>query len=154
MLGATYINTFTPFHPFGGKPAVCLTDNTPIEKPARILMLGCGDLRNVLFTAHSDGAGRHLDFTLCDMEVAIIARNIILFTLIIDDAAGNHHDANWTIFYHQYLSAKDHARLVAQAKKLHGFAASWNSWQTSQYGKLIRYCDRTTLTKVDEVWQF
>ena len=43
------------FYPIGNTPAVCLTQCLPLEKQANILLLGCGDVRNILFTAHSDG---------------------------------------------------------------------------------------------------
>jgi hypothetical protein len=40
-----------PFlYAFGNTPPVCLTDAIPPEVAADILLLGCGDLRNILFT--------------------------------------------------------------------------------------------------------
>lgn len=48
------INSF--FYPLGNTPAACLTQDLPREEPASILLLGCGDVRNILFTTYSDGA--------------------------------------------------------------------------------------------------
>lgn len=41
-------------YPFGDTPAVCLTRDLPREQDADILLLGCGDVRNLLFTSYSD----------------------------------------------------------------------------------------------------
>jgi hypothetical protein len=88
----------------GNTPAVCLTQSIPPEEDANLLLLDCGDIKNMLFTAYS-GAGiseyrpssRHLhyanqrtespklDFTCCDLEAEIIARNMLPLTLILDD---------------------------------------------------------------------
>lgn len=43
-------------YPVGNTPAVCFTDTLPPEVDAKVLLLGCGDIRNILCTAHS-GAG-------------------------------------------------------------------------------------------------
>jgi len=42
------------FYPIGNTPAVQLTRDLPREQPADILLLGCGDVRNILFTVHVD----------------------------------------------------------------------------------------------------
>lgn len=92
MFTSQNINTLGLFYPIGNTPAVSLTQSLPLKDPAQILLLGCGDLRNVLFTAHADGefqaAGtgcvwnsiidqkpdRPLDITSCDVQAAIIGR--------------------------------------------------------------------------------
>jgi hypothetical protein len=72
------------FWPIGDTPAVCLTEALPPEKKADILLLGCGDVRNIFFTVDSDGKfsptdvedsaltcisdARQMDITCCDME--------------------------------------------------------------------------------------
>lgn len=48
------INLTTFFYPLGNTPAVCLTQDLPLGKNANILLLGCGDVRNILFTAHTE----------------------------------------------------------------------------------------------------
>ena len=37
----------------GNTPAVVLTDSLVPEEPANLLLLGCGDPRNILFTIYS-----------------------------------------------------------------------------------------------------
>lgn len=46
------ISTF--FYPIGNTPAVLLTRDLPPELPADILLLGCGDVRNILFTLYME----------------------------------------------------------------------------------------------------
>jgi hypothetical protein len=48
------------FYPAGNTPAVCLSQSLPPEQDAALLLLGCGDVRNILFTVYSGGgAGRY-----------------------------------------------------------------------------------------------
>jgi hypothetical protein len=54
MLTPTAINIVYFFYPIGNTPAVCLTQDLPCEQRADILLLGCGDVRNILFTTYSD----------------------------------------------------------------------------------------------------
>jgi hypothetical protein len=42
------------FYPIGNTSAVCLTKDLPLEESANILLLGCGDPRNVLYTIFSE----------------------------------------------------------------------------------------------------
>jgi Domain of unknown function (DUF4470) len=56
MLTHTIFDFTTFFYPLGNTPAVCLTQDLPPEEPASILLLGCGDVRNILFTTYSDSA--------------------------------------------------------------------------------------------------
>lgn len=73
------------FYPIGNTPAVCLTRDIPREIPAKILLLGCGDVRNVLYTCYVDReTSRQLDITSCDIQPAVIARNICLLSLVLD----------------------------------------------------------------------
>ncbi|CAJ2499924.1 Uu.00g027770.m01.CDS01, partial [Anthostomella pinea] len=95
-----------------------------------------------------------MDITCCDMEVAVIARNILLLTLILDDSNGESNRDNWNIYYHLYLDQACHTRLRSQAKKLHGLSSSMKAWRASEYSKLIRFCDQGTLRRVGEVWNF
>lgn len=61
------------FFPIGNTPALCLTQDMVPEMPVSLLLLGCGDARNVLFTTYADAnvKPRTLDFTCCDHEPAI-----------------------------------------------------------------------------------
>ncbi|KAF2193568.1 hypothetical protein K469DRAFT_789378 [Zopfia rhizophila CBS 207.26] len=80
------------FYPVGNTPAVCLTQSLPPDQNASILLLGCGDIRNILFTTYAGIrlGDRKLNFTCCDLKAKIITHNVIIFTLILDDDAGVH----------------------------------------------------------------
>ena len=41
------------FYPIGNTSAVVLTDTLAPEEPANLLLLGCGDPRNILFTVYN-----------------------------------------------------------------------------------------------------
>lgn len=44
----------TFFYPIGNTAAICLTQDLSPEQSADILLLGCGDPRNILFTVYAD----------------------------------------------------------------------------------------------------
>ncbi|KAK4169848.1 hypothetical protein QBC43DRAFT_38684 [Cladorrhinum sp. PSN259] len=154
MLTHSYANFWFHFYPFGNTTAVLLTQNlAPDHQQADILLLGCGDVRNILFSVHSD-PGRKMDITCCDIESATIARNILLLTLILDDKDGQKNEENWDIYYHLHLSNNCIGRLRAQATKLQNCSTSLNTWRGSEYGKLMTFCDEGTLSRVNKMWSF
>jgi hypothetical protein len=153
-------------------PAVCLTQNLPPEKDANLFLLGCGDIRNILFTAYS-GAGisqyhppqthgrytdnlsheRKLDFTCCDLEPEIIARNVLVLTVILDDTKSFNAQLLWNIYYHVFIDTDSIALLQAQAERLLGYAKSQRVWQDCPYGTMIHFCDSGTLASVVKLWE-
>ena len=54
MFGPVYLDILTFFYPIGNTPARCLTRDLPCEDKGDLLLLGCGDVRNVLFTLYSE----------------------------------------------------------------------------------------------------
>jgi hypothetical protein len=54
MLSPTFVNIVTFFYPIGNTPAVNLTQDLPFDQEAKILLLGCGDVRSILFTVYSN----------------------------------------------------------------------------------------------------
>jgi hypothetical protein len=54
MYAPVVADIVTFFYPIGNTPAVQLTRDLPREQPADILLLGCGDVRNILFTVYAD----------------------------------------------------------------------------------------------------
>jgi len=82
----------------------------------------------------------------------LAARNIILFTLIVDNVDGSKDTAIWNIYYHVLLDDESLELLHVQVKKLHSLSASIQSWHGSQYGHLLRMCDQGTLLRVRKVW--
>lgn len=52
MLRNNVLSTTTFFYPLGNTPAGCLTQDLPPDQDAEILLLGCGDARNILLTTY------------------------------------------------------------------------------------------------------
>ncbi|CCM04095.1 uncharacterized protein FIBRA_06254 [Fibroporia radiculosa] len=140
------------FYPIGNTSAVCLTRDVSPEESADILLLGCGDPRSVLYTIFSEpqAASRHLDFTCCDFDPGILARNVLLFTLIADrqPAMG----VVWNIFFHMYLDKASHTVLVDQCKKLLSISDTLQRWASSSYGSYLKMGTEYTLSEVRRHW--
>ncbi|KAF7921457.1 uncharacterized protein EAE97_011246 [Botrytis byssoidea] len=154
MLGPTRFNVKSFFYPFGNTPAINLLQS---RRPAcekddavRLLLLGCGDPRNLLFTlwCNKDEAIKW-EFMCCDSESAILARNILLFSLIIDNEP---YASTWNIFYHFYITNTDNAVLQKQVHKLLQQSANLEVWSSSSYGASIFFVNRDTLDQVREMW--
>ncbi|RDB24852.1 hypothetical protein Hypma_007901 [Hypsizygus marmoreus] len=139
------------FYPIGNTSAVCLTRDIAPDEPADILSLGCGDPRNVLYTIFSEPqpAIRKLDFTCCDFEPGILARNVILFTMVADKQS---YSTIWNIFFHLYLDCESHSILIEQCKKLVGYSQSLQTWDASPYGSTLKMCTAYTLSELRRHW--
>jgi hypothetical protein len=72
---------------------------------------------------------RKFDFTCCDLEAEIIARNVIALTLIIDDTDGVRTPQVWNIYYHVFIDAEAFSLLQAQAKKLLAHSDTIVKWK-------------------------
>lgn len=58
------------FYPFGNTSAVSLTRDLPPREPAALLLLGCGDPRNVLYTIFCESKGACLPTISCKVAEA------------------------------------------------------------------------------------
>ncbi|KAF7915294.1 uncharacterized protein EAE98_011160 [Botrytis deweyae] len=154
MLGPTRFNVKPFLYPFGNTPAINLLQS---RRPAcekddavRVLLLGCGDPRNLLFTlcCNKDEAIKWV-FMCCDLESAILARNILLFSLIIDNES---NASIWNTFYHFYITNTDNAVLQKQIRKLLQQSANLEVWSSSSYGASICFMNQDTLDQVREMW--
>lgn len=77
MLAPVIANLVQFFYPIGNTPAVSLTQELPPHEKADILLLGCGDVRHILFTINNEQKShsqRPLDFTCCDVDTAVIGK--------------------------------------------------------------------------------
>ncbi|KDQ54531.1 hypothetical protein JAAARDRAFT_209254 [Jaapia argillacea MUCL 33604] len=139
------------FYPIGNTSAVSLTRDLPAQEPANVLLLGCGDPRSVLYTIASEGpnSGRALDFTCCDFDPAVLARNVLLLTMAADDQPSA---TMWNIFFHFKLDKESHTALIDQCKKLIALSGSLQEWNTSAYAPSIRMCTEYTLTELRRHW--
>ncbi|KAK3402373.1 hypothetical protein B0T20DRAFT_476476 [Sordaria brevicollis] len=122
--------------------------------PINILLLGCGDLRKILFTISRD-KGRRLDITCCDNERSIIARNILLLTLLVDSPSDNDFGDYFPIYYNFNIAQHLVTRIASQALKLVNLSDSLEAWHRSTYGRNggIRFCDSHSVAQVREIWQ-
>jgi len=69
--------TVRPFYAFGNTPAVSLTESMPRGADADVLLLGCGDVRHVLYTCYAERGlppRRRVDVTACDIEEKIVGK--------------------------------------------------------------------------------
>lgn len=140
------------FYPIGNTSATCLTRDISPDESAHILLLGCGDPRNVLYTIHSEPRThtRQLDFTCCDFDAAVLARNVLLFTMVLDEKPIT--TTVWNIFFHMYLDKDSHSILVQQCKKLIACSESSQQWNDSPYGSCLRMCTDYTIQELRRHW--
>ncbi|KAI1157259.1 hypothetical protein F5B18DRAFT_657959 [Nemania serpens] len=138
MLTPAIINIQSFFYPIGNTPAVSLTQSLPPSDPANILLLGC----------------RKLDITCCDNQKAIIARNALLLSLIIDNNNGQNDNSLWNIYYHMYLDQQALDLLCSHSKTLYEASSTMETWQMSKYGQCLSFCDSATLADVRKMWAF
>lgn len=154
MFGPVYLDILTFFYPIGNTPATCLTQNLAREVRGTLLLLGCGDVRNILFTLYSEqNNSRPLDITCCDIQDAVIARNILLFSMALEDTDGTNQQMIWNIYYHFYLDKKSLQLLNNHARKLVSMSNSLSEWHGTTYGRILRFCDLSTFTRVRALWR-
>ncbi|EPQ57665.1 hypothetical protein GLOTRDRAFT_128021 [Gloeophyllum trabeum ATCC 11539] len=142
------------FYPIGNTAAVCLTQDLPPGRPADVLLLGCGDVRNVLYTVYADlpspAGPRQLDFTCCDYQPAILARNILLYVLVVENEPT---DSIWNIYYHFLFDKTSSAILVRYCEALLACSNTAEEWHQSKYGSWLKVLDTNTLAEVREYWR-
>ena len=155
MYSPTYVQLKYWFYPIGNTPAVNLLRDIPAceaEETVRILSLACGDLRNVLFSLWCEQGHktqRTVSFTCCDVEPAILARNIVLFTIM---TTGCRATELWELFYHFYVPAETLCILRTHAASLVEASKSTETWASSPYGKYIEFVDKSTLRELQCYW--
>lgn len=89
-----------------------------------------------------------------------IARNVVLFTLVGDQAQTSNTSgqvperaaAIWHIFYHFYILQSHLVLLQDHVNKLLECSKTLNAWASSQYGKLIRFLSQDTLHQLRRFW--
>lgn len=145
------------FYAIGNTPAVNFLRDTRLDKDekVRILCLGCGDARGVLYTTWSNhDLYKELAFTVCDLDAAVLARNILLFaTLLADKESAMPMQSLWNIYYHFYITKKDETYLLSSTAKLLEVSNTLEQWSSSAYGKIIRFSSLFSLQKIRAVWQ-
>ncbi|THZ83132.1 hypothetical protein D6C84_05200 [Aureobasidium pullulans] len=141
------------FYPFGNTPAVnFLRDYRPSNSDnVDILALGCGDARNLLFSLWSEhkGNGCKFNFTICDLNPAVFARNIFLLSAIQTlslDAGDADHDLLsrlWRIYYHLFITQDDLTFVVQQhVSHLRAVSGSLEAWLQSPFGSVFHFSNQ------------
>ncbi|KAF9872862.1 MYND finger [Colletotrichum karsti] len=153
MLTPTVANSLSFFYPVGNTPAVNLARGLPQGIDGDLLLLGCGDVRNILHTAYNEIGlpDRKFDITCNDWDEAILARNILFFSFLLDNkGSGN---TPWNLYYELHLSKSDLGQLSEQLKKLLAASESLKSWKSSAYGKVLPFVDQDTFDDVRSIWK-
>ncbi|KAH7317479.1 hypothetical protein B0J17DRAFT_349474 [Rhizoctonia solani] len=144
------------FYPIGNTPATSFTHDLSPERSADVLLLGCGDPRNILYTLYYDltvgNVPRKMDITCCDVEPAVLARNILLFSLLEDGDETT--ERIWDIFYHFKIDDQTANVIERQSRKLHDCAQDARSWRQSRYGSFLEMADSKTLAELRRHWGF
>ncbi|KAH7029027.1 uncharacterized protein B0I36DRAFT_363627 [Microdochium trichocladiopsis] len=181
---------------FASTPATSLTRALPHGSAADVLVLqsssGGGstfDVRDVLYTAYAergvglgggdgDGSGSRvrkgggIRILLCQEEAAVVARDLLFLTLVLDSGAqrageagqqpddGGSDDGDegilWEAFNDLFVPEAIFEKVIAQADKLVGVAGAkgrLEAWNASTYGHALGFHDESTLQQVRQVWE-
>ncbi|KAK2757661.1 hypothetical protein FQN54_004630 [Arachnomyces sp. PD_36] len=159
MLGNPHIDLHYTFHATGKTPALNVLHDRFRRGPqgteremVKALFLGNGDPRNLLYSLYCEsGYGENIDwdFTCCDLDPAVLARNVFLFALIIDKVP---LASLWNVFYHFYVKDCDLGMINYHAKVLVRSSESMEIWSSSKVGKIIGILSQDTLTQLRSFW--
>lgn len=152
------------FYPIGNTPAQFLTQNCPADLPVhRGLLLGCGDIRSILFTSWCQRrndcdlkAKTRLDFTCCDYEAAILARNIMVIMRLLKMGPGDTVEALerlWSLYHDQFLS-KDYLSVLHEtADALLSCGDTVDQWHKTQIGQNVKMASQESLRRLRAIWK-
>ncbi|KAJ3545440.1 hypothetical protein NMY22_g2440 [Coprinellus aureogranulatus] len=144
------------FYPIGNTPATSLTEYIPPDQNASILSLGCGDPRNTLYTLALDEKNaflRRLDFTFCDMEPAVLARNVFIYTMLLDQSDSDTVNRLFKLYCDICIDKGTFALLVAHCSKLLDLSTSLERWQSHPYGALIQFSTMDSMFALRRFWR-
>ena len=158
MLTPTYVNLRYYFYPVGNTPAVNLLRHAPLlaGNEPHLLLLGCGDVRNVLYTLYSASCrplSFKIHFTMCDFEPAILARNILLLSLLAKEDPKVEIDQAWCLYYNLFITDQVLDLVQCQAGDLVQLSESLSIWATSSYGKTFQFTNESGLSRVRDFWK-
>ncbi|KAK6537031.1 hypothetical protein TWF281_001234 [Arthrobotrys megalospora] len=143
------------YYPIGNSPAINLVGYLPPEVDADILLLGCGDVRNILFTIFTESSEtvnavrRKYHFTCCDFEGAVIARNILLMAMVLKNEESS---VMWSIYYDIFMSEGCSKALKRHLEELILASGDTDSWSKSEIGQVLKMGSRYTLATVRRLW--
>jgi hypothetical protein len=70
-----------------------------------------------------------------DFRVCLVARNVLLFSCLVDDIHNDQIGRLWEVYYHLYLDETAIDLLQTQVKKLMTASTSLQPWQASSYAR-------------------
>lgn len=95
----------------------------------------------------------HLEACEIKIDAHVLARNIVLLSLVIDNQEDASNELLWNATFHIYLSPSDIKALCAQVEKLLNASETPSQWKESIYGALLPICDEATLDDVRHIWR-
>ena len=154
------------FYPTGNTPAVNLLRDIPPsdnkkEDKVNLLLLACGDPRNLLFSLWCEqghDVKRNYVFTCCDIEPAVLARNVVLLTLAAErctcqESISKNSSAIWNLFYHLYIPESSLVILRAHAGHLLEVSETFEQWLRCPYSHFIGFLNKETLQALRRYWE-
>ncbi|KAF4981826.1 hypothetical protein FZEAL_2453 [Fusarium zealandicum] len=154
MLTPTVASKIGYFYAAGNTPATSLTRCLPQGQDAAALSLGCGDLRNILYTSYTEKGlpQRKLDFTCCDYDDKIVARNALMLSFLLDGDCKLSSEKLWNVYYHLFVDEETATAVLKQATKLLSISKTLEDWNNNIFGRSIKFCDADSLSDVRRVW--
>src|SRR2546423_13692956 len=77
-----------------------------------------------------------------------VARNVLLYSLLIDDCKFETTRDFWSLFFDLYINSPTRQLIRQQSEKLVSLSASLQDWGNSPYGTHLRMVDSDTLNKL------
>ncbi|RXW25415.1 hypothetical protein EST38_g392 [Candolleomyces aberdarensis] len=137
------------FYPIGNTPAISLAEYLPPDEDGAILAVRKAiEKRSFTYLAFN----RALDFTFCDNEPSVLARNIFIYTLLFDQCDDETIQCLWKIYFDIFVDKPSYDLIVSHCKTLLQLSNSLEDWESSSYGAAIRFCTKDTLAAVRGYW--
>eukprot|EP00884_Botryococcus_braunii_P019939 jgi/Botrbrau1/6629/Bobra.104_2s0016.1 len=106
------------FYPYGNTPAKNLISGRLGKEQTEVLILGCGDIRNLLWTAKDPSSLIH--FHINDNNNAVLARNLVLLHMLehldLESKADLHY--LWNVWYNIYWDAATTERFTKDVQEV------------------------------------
>lgn len=105
------------YYAIGNTPSIDLTEGCQVPRNAKFLLLGCGDIRNILQTVRElsqlKPPPKSLIFHLNDIDDVLLARNAVLLQIVnsLDPSKREDVEFLWNVWYNLHLSEDDFERL-------------------------------------------
>ncbi|QRV91913.1 Serine/threonine-protein kinase [Ceratobasidium sp. AG-Ba] len=113
----------------------------PPAGPDIVASLFFSHSRQIYYRYVTPGGPRKMDITCCDMEPAVLARNILLFALIDEEEPTS---TLWDIFFHFHIDKTAMSRLTTVAAQLSNASTTLENWKQSKWGSYLRTVDQQT----------